>query len=83
MDVIKRYPNRKLYSTNDSCYVTLEELHKKVLNDEPFTVVDHKTKTEITRKVLCKILHKQDMAASFYKESLIARIKAHPIKELK
>ena len=82
MEIIKLYRNRKLYSTKEGCYVTLVELQQKVLSNQPFKVITNMDRFDVTNKVLCKILHKQDLQASFGTEGLISRIKAHPTTEI-
>ena len=42
--IIKRYQNRKLYDTRQSCYVTLDDIAKMIRNNEKVTVIDNKTK---------------------------------------
>ena len=46
--VIKRYQNRKLYDTHQSCYVTLEEISQMIKNGDDLRVIDNKTKNDIT-----------------------------------
>jgi len=58
--VIKKYPNRRLYDTSQSCYVTLEDVRKLVLNGQEFQVVDSRTKEDITRSVLLQIISEQE-----------------------
>lgn len=52
METIKRYKNRKLYSTKSSNYVTLAYIIDLVKMDDAFIVIDNKTKQDITGKVL-------------------------------
>ena len=54
--VIKRYQNRKLYDTQQSCYVTLEDIAKMIRNNEEVVVVDNKTKKDITSSTLTQII---------------------------
>ena len=49
--VIKRYQNRKLYDTNQSCYVTLDEIAQMIRNGDDLQVIDNKTKADITATV--------------------------------
>lgn len=46
--IIKRYQNRKLYDTHQSCYVTLEEISQIIREGHEIKVVDNKTKNDIT-----------------------------------
>ena len=58
--VIKKYPNRRLYDTAVSSYITLEDVRKLVLEDEPFVVQDAKTKADITRSILLQIIMERE-----------------------
>ncbi len=54
--VIKKYANRRLYNTDSSAYVTLEDLRELVAEDVDFVVQDAKTGDDLTRAVLTQIL---------------------------
>lgn len=54
--VIKKYPNRRLYDTEISSYITLEEVRQLVVDGEEFEVRDAKTGEELTRSVLLQII---------------------------
>lgn len=54
--VIKKYPNRRLYDTRVSSYITLEEVRQLVLSGENFEVRDAKTNQDLTRAVLLQII---------------------------
>ncbi|MGH8111227.1 MAG: polyhydroxyalkanoate synthesis repressor PhaR [Rhodanobacteraceae bacterium] len=54
--VIKKYPNRRLYDTRVSSYITLEEVRQLVLSCETFEVRDAKTNDDLTRAVLLQII---------------------------
>ena len=41
--IIKKYPNRRLYDTDTSSYITLSEVKQLVMDSEPFVVLDAKT----------------------------------------
>lgn len=56
MRIIRKYPNRRLYDTQSSTYVTLEEVRQLVLDNIPFQVVDKRTGGDITRGVLLQII---------------------------
>jgi len=47
--IIKKYPNRRLYDTEISSYITLEEVRQLVLDGEDFEVRDAKTGDDLTR----------------------------------
>lgn len=55
--LIKRYANRKLYDTKQSCYVTLEEIAAVIREGHDVTVIDNKTKEDITYRTLIQLLH--------------------------
>ncbi|MEM9207383.1 MAG: polyhydroxyalkanoate synthesis repressor PhaR [Pseudomonadota bacterium] len=57
---IKKYANRRLYNTDTSSYVTLEDLAEMVKIGDDFVVVDAKTSEDITRSVLTQIIFEQE-----------------------
>jgi polyhydroxyalkanoate synthesis repressor PhaR len=54
--VLKKYPNRRLYDTQTSSYITLADVKQMVLDAESFEVRDAKTGEEITRSILLQII---------------------------
>lgn len=58
--IIKKYQNRKLYDTKDSCYITLDEIAKLIKKGEDVTVIDNKTKNDVTSIILTQILVDQE-----------------------
>lgn len=54
--IIKRYQNRKLYDTHQSCYVTLDEISEMIMRGEDVCVVDNRTKKDITSSTLTQII---------------------------
>ncbi len=54
--VIKKYANRKLYDTQQSCYITLDEIAELIRTGQDITVVDNKSKEDITYKTLIQLL---------------------------
>ena len=54
--VIKRYQNRKLYDTHQSCYVTLDEIAEMIMRGEEVAVIDNRTKKDITSSTLTQII---------------------------
>ncbi|TNG02280.1 MAG: polyhydroxyalkanoate synthesis repressor PhaR [Gammaproteobacteria bacterium] len=58
--LIKKYPNRRLYDTEESSYITLEEVRQMVLKETPFKVVEQKTGEDITRSILLQIILEQE-----------------------
>lgn len=57
---IKRYQNRKLYDTFQSCYVTLEEIAQIVREGNEIQVIDNKTKNDITYMTQIQLLFDQE-----------------------
>jgi polyhydroxyalkanoate synthesis repressor PhaR len=60
MRIIKKYPNRRLYDTERSAYITLNEVHQIVRSGEEFKVVDANSGEDITRAVLVQIITEQE-----------------------
>jgi polyhydroxyalkanoate synthesis repressor PhaR len=58
--VLKKYPNRRLYDTHASSYITLADVKKMVLENEPFEVRDAKTGDELTRSILLQIILEEE-----------------------
>jgi polyhydroxyalkanoate synthesis repressor PhaR len=58
--LIKKYPNRRLYDTTDSRYITLDEVRQMVLQEIPFKVVDRQSNDDITRNILLQIIMEQE-----------------------
>ncbi len=54
--IIKKYPNRRLYDTGISSYITLEDVRQLVVAGEPFEVHDAKSGKDLTRQVLLQII---------------------------
>ena len=62
--VIKKYPNRRLYDTDTSTYITLSEVRQLVMDCEPFVVSDAKTGEDLTRSILLQIILEQEANGS-------------------
>ena len=60
MRTLKKYPNRRLYDTSQSCYVTIDNVRDLVLGHERFRVVDSKSGQDITRSILLQIIIEQE-----------------------
>lgn len=58
--IIKRYQNRKLYDTFQSCYVTLEEIAQIIREGNEIQVIDNKTKNDITYMTQIQLLFDQE-----------------------
>lgn len=62
--VIKKYPNRRLYDTDTSSYITLAEVRRLVMDSEPFVVLDVKTGEDLTRSILLQIILEEEASGS-------------------
>lgn len=60
MRIIKKYPNRRLYDTGISRYITLDDVRKLVLSGIDIRVTDVKTEEDLTRNVLLQIIAEQE-----------------------
>jgi polyhydroxyalkanoate synthesis repressor PhaR len=58
--IIKKYPNRRLYDTEISSYITLEEVRQLVLDGDEFEVRDAKSGEDLTRTVLLQIISEHE-----------------------
>ena len=58
--VIKKYPNRRLYDTDTSAYITLSEVKQLVMESELFVVRDAKTGDDLTRSILMQIILEEE-----------------------
>jgi polyhydroxyalkanoate synthesis repressor PhaR len=54
--VIKKYPNRRLYDTVESRYITLDDVRRLVLEGVEFGVIDKRSQQDITRPVLLQVI---------------------------
>ena len=62
--IIKKYPNRRLYDTDTSSYITLAEVKRLVMDSEPFVVLDVKTGEDLTRSILLQIILEEESSGS-------------------
>jgi len=62
MRLIKKYPNRRLYDTKTSAYITLNDVKSFVLSLGKFKVVDAKTGEDLTRSILLQIIIEEETA---------------------
>jgi polyhydroxyalkanoate synthesis repressor PhaR len=67
--VIRKYPNRRLYDTVESRYVTLADIRRLVIDRVDFVVLDRKTQQDITRSILLQVIAEQEDGT----ESLMSR----------
>ena len=57
---IKKYPNRRLYDTVESRYITLSDIRKLVIERIEFVVIDKKSQEDITRSILLQVIAEQE-----------------------
>ena len=73
--VIKKYPNRRLYDTNTSAYITVAEVKKLVMGSEPLVVRDAKSGEDLTRAVFLQIILEEEAGgAPLFTEQVLANI---------
>jgi polyhydroxyalkanoate synthesis repressor PhaR len=72
---IKKYPNRRLYDTESSSYITLSDVKNLVLENLAFQVVDAKTGEDLTRSILMQIILEEESAgAPMFTSEMLAQI---------
>lgn len=73
--VIKKYPNRRLYDTAISSYITLADVKRLVLDGVDFEVIDAKTKADLTRSILLQIISEEEEGGEpIFSSELLAQI---------
>lgn len=73
--VIKKYPNRRLYDTETSTYITLAEVKQLVMDALPFVVRDAKSNEDLTRSILLQIILEEEAGgAPMFTEAALANI---------
>jgi polyhydroxyalkanoate synthesis repressor PhaR len=73
--VIKKYPNRRLYDSSSSSYITLAEVKALVMRGQPFVVRDAKSGDDLTRSILLQIILEEETAGvPLFSESMLANI---------
>jgi len=58
--IIKKYPNRRLYDTELSHYIKLDDLYQMIKDQVRFRVIEEKTKNDITQSILLQVLIEQE-----------------------
>ena len=72
---IKKYPNRRLYDTDTSTYITLTEVRQLVMDSAPFVVRDAKTGDDLTRSILLQIILEEEAGgAPMFTEAVLGNI---------
>ena len=73
--VIKKYPNRRLYDTETSTYITLAEVRQLVMKSAIFVVRDAKSNEDLTRSILLQIILEEETGgAPMFTEAVLANI---------
>ena len=73
--IIKKYPNRRLYDTETSTYITLAEIRSLVMDSAHFVVRDAKTNEDLTRSILLQIiLEEESGGAPMFTEAVLGNI---------
>ena len=73
--IIKKYPNRRLYDTETSTYITLSDVRELVMNSVFFVIRDAKTNEDLTRSILLQIiLEEESGGAPMFTEAVLANI---------
>jgi polyhydroxyalkanoate synthesis repressor PhaR len=73
--VIKKYPNRRLYDTETSTYITLAEVRQLVMKTATFVVRDAKTNEDLTRSMLLQIILEEETGGEpMFTEAVLANI---------
>lgn len=60
--IIKKYPNRRLYDTEESRYITLADIKRLVVEKVDFVVVEKKTGKDITRSIMLQVISEQEQS---------------------
>ncbi len=73
--IIKKYPNRRLYDTETSSYITLADVKRLVLDHVAFRVEDAKTREDLTRSILLQIiLEEESVGAPMFSSDMLSQI---------
>ncbi len=73
--VLKKYPNRRLYDTASSTYVTLAEVKELVMRNEAFVVLEAKSGEDLTRSILLQIILEEETGgAPLFSETALANL---------
>ncbi len=73
--IIKKYPNRRLYDTETSAYITLAEVRRLVMASTHFVVRDAKTNEDLTRSILLQIILEEEAGgAPMFTEAVLGNI---------
>jgi len=72
--IIKKYPNRRLYDTVESRYITLAEIRTLVIEKADFVVIDKKTNEDITRGILLQVITEQEHGEPMMSQDFLSQV---------
>jgi polyhydroxyalkanoate synthesis repressor PhaR len=72
--VIKKYPNRRLYDTVESRYVTLHDVRQLVIDKADFVVIDKTSKEDITRTILLQVIAEQEHCEPMMSQDFLSQV---------
>lgn len=73
--LIKKYPNRRLYDTQTSTYITLSDVKQLVMEHDDFKIVDVKTNEDLTRSILLQIILEEEAGGTpMFSSAVLAQI---------
>ncbi|HEX2584137.1 MAG TPA: polyhydroxyalkanoate synthesis repressor PhaR [Steroidobacteraceae bacterium] len=72
--VIKKYPNRRLYDTAQSRYITLSDIRRLVVEKQEFIVIDQKTHEDITRSILLQVIAEQENGEPMMSQDFLSQV---------
>ncbi len=77
--LIKKYPNRRLYDTSESRYITLGDIEKLVRDRIEFSVIEKRSQADITQSILMQVLYDQEHSSEpmMSRDFLCDAIRAH------
>ena len=72
--IIKKYPNRRLYDTVESRYITLNDIRQLVMDKTDFVVIDKASKEDITRAILLQVIADQENGAPIMSQDFLSQV---------
>ena len=72
--VIKKYPNRRLYDTVESRYITLADIRRLVIDNVDFVVTDKKSQQDITRSILLQVIAEQEQGQAILSREFLSQV---------
>lgn len=72
--IVKRYANRKLYDTERSCYVTLEDIAVMIRSGDEVKVIDNRTGEDLTTVTMAQIIFESEKRRNFMPLSLLRKL---------